>query len=345
MRLFGFLVLALTGCTSISNQRLPLTSDYCVLSVEEDGGSLAVLDRDGERLATVAIGERPHEVEVTADGHTAFVSQFGIADYDNRIGTPGNKVVAIDLVRGRTIGSYLLPNGLRAPHGVKLRPPAQRELFTNAEAGGDVMLVYDVASRALRRRFNLPKATHNFIFSPNGNFLISFAGVNGVARFDAATGRLLAERKFATPVRGLRFQHDGSLLASAKGEVLRLDPTTLETKEHLVAPVRGQFVYLESLEGNRVVAPSLDDGGVVLFVPSRTPRFITTGKAPIFVRRAPDGFLFVANVDDDHLTVMNDRGGDVRSFGSVKTPNGLAFAACHPKQRLAPATVKTAKTF
>ena len=301
---------------------------FCIVSVEEDGGDLAILDSAGKRLASVPVGSRPHEVEVSADGRTAFVSQFGITDYDSRIGTPGDRVVAIDLRRARAVGSLIVPAGLGAPHGVKLRPGRRHELFVNAEAGGDTMLVFDIASRRLLRRFALPKLTHNFIFSNNGRSLFSFAGVDGISRIDADTGRIIAALRLPTPVRGLRLDGEGSLLAAARGRIYRLVPETLAIRDQLDTAAKGQLVYLESLGQGRIAAPSLDDGGIIVVGPHSESKFIATGKTPIFVRRAPDGRLFVANVDDDHLTVMDDRGNHLASFGHLRTPNGLGFGAC-----------------
>ena len=301
---------------------------FCVVSVEEDGGDLAILDSAGKRLASVPVGSRPHEVEVSADGHTAFVSQFGITDYDSRIGTPGERVVAVDLRQARAAGSFIVPTGLGAPHGVKLRPGSNRELFVNVEAGGDSMLVFDVVSHRLLRRFALPKLTHNFIFSTDGRALFSFAGVDGVSKIEASTGRIIAALTLPTSVRGLRLDGDGSLLAAARGRVYRLNSETLAIRDQFDTAVKGQLVYLESLGHGRIAAPSLDDGGIVLVGPHSEASFVATGKTPIIVRRAPDGRLFVANVDDDHLTVMDDRGDHVATFGHLRTPNGLGFGAC-----------------
>ena len=139
-------------------------TDFCILTAEERGTGLAIIQPDGELLARVQVGSWPHEVEVSRDGRTAYVTQFGITDYDSRIGTPGDHVSRIDLASARETGRYALPEGLRAPHGVKLRPSSD-ELFVNAEAGHDTMLVYDADSRRLLRTFPLEKGSHNFVFS------------------------------------------------------------------------------------------------------------------------------------------------------------------------------------
>src|SRR5690606_20038375 len=123
--------------------------------VEETAGRVSVIDTHaGTVLHRVRVDSLPHEVEVAADGRTAYVSNFGLRDYDLRPGRPGGSVAVIDIPRGRHLGHlWLAGDSLRArdttgvsrgPHGLKLRPPAGRELFVNAEVGGDSMMVFDV---------------------------------------------------------------------------------------------------------------------------------------------------------------------------------------------------------
>ena len=303
-------------------------SSFCVLSVEE-GGQLAMLEPGGRIRLKLPLGERPHEIEVTPDGRTAYVSMFGITDYDSRIGTPGNRIAEIDLVRGRVTGSLLTPHGLTGPHGLKLRPGHPRELFVNTEVGGDTMLVFDRRSRRVLRRFPLPKATHNFVFARKGEALFSFAGANGVARIDAVSGRQSAHVDVGSPVRGLAVMTNGNVLAAAKGEVIELRAANLAIVRRLKAPRDGQYVYLTQLPDGTIVAPSLGDDGIAWFDRGRLPaRFIATGKAALSARLGPDGLIYVANVDDDHLTVLDRHGTVKRALGGLASPNGLAFGAC-----------------
>src|SRR5690606_20103033 len=133
----------------------------------------------GTVLHRVRVDSLPHEVEVAADGRTAYVSNFGLRDYDLRLGRPGGSVAVIDIPRGRHPGHlWLAGDSLRArdttgvsrePHGLQRRTPAGRELSVNAEVGGDSMMVFDVATRRRLRAFGLPAGTHNFVFSAGGD--------------------------------------------------------------------------------------------------------------------------------------------------------------------------------
>jgi DNA-binding beta-propeller fold protein YncE len=304
---------------------------FCVLSVEETAGTLAMIDPGGTVRLRLPLGERPHEIEVSADGATAYVSVFGIADYDNRVGTPGSLVARIDLRTGARTGDYVLPADVRAPHGVKLRPPENRELYVNAEVGGDTMLVFDVASRKLLRRFVLPPATHNFIFSRDGTVVFSFAGAKGVTKSDAVTGELLATRDFGEPVRGLLIAADGKLLAGAKDAVLVLRSNDLAVLRRVPTTRAGQVVYLDELPDGTIVAPAIGSGGVTMLPPTGAATYVATGKTPIFARHGPDGRVYVANVEDDHISVLKD-GALVQTIVGLTSPNGLGFGDC-PRSR------------
>jgi DNA-binding beta-propeller fold protein YncE len=263
-------------------------ASFCVLSVEENGGNLTILEPGGRIRARIALGERPHEVAVSSDRRTAYVTMFGIADYDTRIGTPGSTIAIIDLGAGRRTGEYQVPTDVRGPHGVALRPPGFAELFINTEVDGDSMLVFDPASGRLLRRLPLPAGTHNFVFAKNGTALFSFAGASGVSKLDPSSGKLLAQVDLGSPVRGTFVSKDGNVLASAKGEVVVLAAKDLSVIRRLKSPREGQFGYLDEWPDGTIVAPSFSDNGVVVFRNGRAPgTFVATGQVPIQVRRGP----------------------------------------------------------
>src|SRR5450759_59242 len=72
---------------------------------------LAIVDPTSLKvLARVPTGEAPHEVALSADGKTAFVSNYGAR-------TPGNSISVIDLATQREIKRVDL-GPVRRPHGM-----------------------------------------------------------------------------------------------------------------------------------------------------------------------------------------------------------------------------------
>lgn len=332
-----FTLLLALGAALSGNAPLPLGNPsakaQCVLSVQETSGRLTIIAADGLAVAQLPIGDRPHEIAVSPSGKTAYVSHFGIADYDNRIGTPGDRVVEFDLRHARRVADFVLPKPALGPHGVKLRPGTS-ELFVNAEVAGDAMFVFDRLKRGLKRKFPLPKGTHNFIFSADGRSIYSFAGANGVSRIDPSDGRVIAHLDFGSAIRGLFLTRSGTILASAQGEIIELGPDDLGIVRRLAAPRAGQFIYATQLPDGTIVAPSPSDGGVTMFpADGSAARFVPTGKSPILVRQGPDSLIYVSNAEDDHITVLDSTGSVLRTISGLSGPNGLEFGECPLQSR------------
>jgi hypothetical protein len=61
-----------------------------VLVVQEGPGKVVLFSTsDPVRKKIVEVGEKPHEIELSPDGRTAFVSNFGLLEVDHHVGTPG----------------------------------------------------------------------------------------------------------------------------------------------------------------------------------------------------------------------------------------------------------------
>jgi hypothetical protein len=93
--------------------------------------------------AVVEIGSKPHEIELTPDGQTAFVTNFGLLEVNHKEGSASTTISVLDVEKRTERARWSLPAGSTAPHGLKLRPPCYRELFTNAEEGNEHMVVLD----------------------------------------------------------------------------------------------------------------------------------------------------------------------------------------------------------
>jgi hypothetical protein len=138
-------------------------SGQTVLVVQEGPGGVVLFSTtDPSRRKVIKVGEKPHEIELTADGRAAFVSNFGLLEVNHHVGTPGTTISVLDIKRGVERTKFRLPVGATAPHGLKLRPPKFRELFANSEEGNEGMIVFDARSGRVLRTFALPHGVHNF---------------------------------------------------------------------------------------------------------------------------------------------------------------------------------------
>jgi DNA-binding beta-propeller fold protein YncE len=298
---------------------------YEVVVVEQGAGRVALLEpHTGAQRGAVSVGNSPHELAITSDGRFAYVSNFGLSDKDRAIGTPGDSVSIVDLTT-QTETKRLNTAPFKAPHGVTLRPPAENELYVNVEQG-ETMLVFSTTSGRLLRQFSVPGGTHNFVFSSDGRVLFLMAASNGVARVDPDTGTILQRFKDDGPIRGLSWTSSGKhLLASGRNKLLFLDPTTLAVERSIANLSVGQIVYSAMTpDGKHILAPCPIDQ-TVLLIESSTGTLIA-GKDPIAVQIVPDGqTAYVSNGADDHASAIDLGTFEIRPFGKVLMPNGIAF--------------------
>jgi DNA-binding beta-propeller fold protein YncE len=333
----------------------PLAYPQTAVVVEEGLGRVVEADtRDPDCRAEIAVGLKPHEIALSPDGRTAYVSNFGLLEANFKVGVAGKTISVIDVARAAEIRKFTLPDGpLAAPHGVKLRPNAT-ELFTNAEIG-DTMLVFDTNSGKILRTFPVPPGVHNFIFSPDGSALYAFSIKGQVFRIDAATGKMEVTASIESP-RGLAWAAgNASLIVSGKGQLRFLDPKTLaaiRTFDNL--DVHQIFYPSASPNGKLIFAPAVLDG-VTLVLDAATGKVLhrlQTG-SPLLVAFAPnaDATAWISNVHIPQEMLppasVPRPGGvfavDLATFNTTPLPtvedaNGLAISAIaikscslHPK--------------
>jgi DNA-binding beta-propeller fold protein YncE len=287
-----------------------------LVAVQQRADSVLLYDLGARRtVAQLPTGYKPHEIAYDSRTKKCFITNFGVEDYDRRIGRPGNSITVIDPITHRVVKEILTgpaqsPN---CPHGIKVRPGKLRELFVNLEVG-DSMQVYDLGSFKLKRSFHLPQGTHNFVFSADGDSLWLMAGPNGVFRIDPDNGDTLCHRTFSSPIRGLTVTARG-LLASGKNELFLLSGKDLSVRQQIADVKVGQILYSAATpDGKYILSPAAFDS-TVLVIDAATGNVIhrlRTSRTPINVQIIKD-YAFVSHAEDDYITQI-----DLRTFEQVR---------------------------
>ena len=124
-------------------------------------GSVAIVDPATRKVVgRVPTGEGPHEVEASADGKLAFVSNYGSQ-------APGNSLSVIDLVAQKAMPRVDL-GPLRRPHGLCF---ASGKLYFTVETNRAIAR-YDPASNQVDWLLGTGQAgTHMVLFNPDNNQL------------------------------------------------------------------------------------------------------------------------------------------------------------------------------
>src|SRR4051794_18208045 len=72
-------------------------SQPLLVVVQQAKAVVAVYDvKRQKQLAEIPVGYKPHEITYDPVGRLCYVSNFGVEDYDTRLGKPGNSISVID---------------------------------------------------------------------------------------------------------------------------------------------------------------------------------------------------------------------------------------------------------
>jgi len=295
------------------------TAQTRLVAVQQYRDSVVVFNLDNNaKIAQARIPFKSHEITYDEATKKCFISNFGLEDYDLRIGKTGNTVTVFDPFKGKvtghiyTGGDTSVHNG---PHGIKARPGKYHELFVNTEIGGDTMRVFSTKDYKLKRMFALPKGTHNFSFTAKGDTLWLMSGQNGVYRIDPETGAILQHADLPTPVRGLLVAKNW-LVASCKNEIFLLSKTDLSTIKHFnnLQLKAGLILYSNITDDQKYILAPAPFDSVVLVIDTATGEVIhriATGDTPINVQ-VNGSKAYVSHAKDNMATI------DLNNFTSSK---------------------------
>jgi hypothetical protein len=165
---------AITGWAGA--QTTPATS---LLALSKQDHTLAIIDPANLHvLAAVPVGDDPHEVIASADGNTAYVSNYGFGAF--------HSLAAIDLVNQKRLPSIEL-GALRGPHGLFFN---QGKVWFTAEAAKAIGS-YDPATAQIDWIMGTGQdRTHMlFVFPDSKRILTTNVSSATVTIFDKTEGR------------------------------------------------------------------------------------------------------------------------------------------------------------
>ena len=297
-----------------------------LLVLNKSEATLSIIDpSSGKTIGTVKTGEGPHELAVSADGKTAFASNYGDR-------APGTSLSVIDLAARSERRVELAP--FKAPHGLFV---SEGKVYFTAEANSAIGR-YDPATGRVERVVTTGQAgTHMVLATADGAILFA-SNVGG----DSVT---IAERSVDKPARwrvatvrtgqgpeGFDLSPDGRELwvaHSRDGGVSIIDTATKKVTAKFDIGTKRSNRLKFTPDGRHVLVSDLDAGDLIVIdahahaVTKRLP----LGAQPEGVLIVPDGSrAYVAVSGDDHLAVI-----DLASFevtGTVATgrgPDGMAW--------------------
>lgn len=315
-RLIAALVLSLAlTCTAGAATLLVLNKDDATLSFIDPA--------TGAGTATIATGAGPHEVEVTADGRTAVVSNYGGQ-------TAGNSLSLID-VGSRKERARVDLGELHRPHG--LATAGQFAYFTAEDARHIGRL--DTASGKVDWRFPTnQERTHMVVASRDGRMLFTTnmgSSTVSIIERGAGNGRQTLVNVGKTP-EGLDLTPDGSQLWTSNadgGSVSVVDVATRKLVKTFDIGTRRSNRIKFTPDGTLALVSDLNAGElVVVDVKSQTVKTrLPIGRGASGILVVPDGSrAYVAAAGERKLVVVDLKSLSVS--GQIATgggPDGMAW--------------------
>lgn len=195
-----------------------------VLNKGEASASLLEL-ASGRVVATMPVGDGPHEVAARADGRVAVATDYGTGP------APGRTLTVLDLVGRRALRTIDLGRH-RRPHGIAWLPDGRRVVVT-VEADSAVLVV-DVERGVVERALRTDQAgTHMLVVAPDGGRLwTANLGSGSVTLLDLVRGTRVRTVTTGRFPEAMDLAPDGRTLWVADRvleKVTRLDAATLDT--------------------------------------------------------------------------------------------------------------------
>jgi YVTN family beta-propeller protein len=316
LRLLGLLV---------AGQFIQAANAATLLVLNKDDSTLSLHDPvTGASLATIPTGTGPHEVEVTADGRMAVVSNYGA-------GSPGTSLSVVDL-GARKEARRVEVGQVSRPHG--LASAGQQVYFTAENARGIGRI--DIASGKVDWRFATnQERTHMVLASRDGRTIFTTnMGSNSVSIIDRAVGSDAKQTLVGVGKgpEGMDLTPDGRQLWSANAEdgtvsivdiaqrklVKTFDIGTRRSNRLKFTP-DGALALVSDLVAGELIVIDVRDQSV--------RKRIAVGRGPTGVLVVPDGSrAYVAASTDNKLAIIDLK--TLAVVGSVPTgtnPDGMAW--------------------
>jgi YVTN family beta-propeller protein len=302
----------------------PTAGRLLVLNKEE--ATLAIVDPlAGKVLGRVPTGEGPHELVASADGNTAFASNYGTGS------APGHTISMIDIAAQKELRRIDVAP-LSRPHGLAL---VDRKLYFTAEANKRIAR-YDPATNNIEWQFETAQnGTHMVLLTKDGRTIFtSNIGSDNVSVIeqgrDGWTQTLVAVGKGPE---GIDLSPDGRTVWSAHsrdGGVSIIDVASKKVVQTInIGTKRSNRIKL-TRDGAFALVSDLDGGELVVIdtAARKEVRRIALGRMPEGILVAPDGArAFVAVNGDNQVAVIDLKTWQVTGRISTGTgPDGMAWA-------------------
>ncbi len=300
------------------------TAQSALLVLNKTDNNLVILDgQNYKALATIPVGEGPHEAIASADGKLAFVGNYGTGQ------AVGNSLSVIDLAAKKELRRVDL-GALRRPHGLA---EINGKIYFTCEANR-VIARYDPAADKVDLILGTGQdATHMIVAHAEQKKAYTANIRSGtVTMFDFSTGLALHQITVAAQPEGIDVTPDGKEVWAAhrnSGNISVIDTATKQVKE--TVKVGGDPYRVKFTPDGKYALVTNPPGNELIVVETVTRKEIKR----IPIEGLPAGITVSADSKRAFVTTMQANGVAVIDLQTLqvsnkietgKGPDGIAWA-------------------
>ena len=302
---------AMLGISSLGAAQGPA---LVVLNKAEASASIISL-ADGRTIATMPVGEAPHEVAISPDGNWAVAANYGGR-------TPGNTLTVLDLRNRRPVRTIDLGTYAR-PHGIAFLPDGKRVVVTSEQA--KALVIVDVANGKVDRAVDTGQPGHLMTLARDGRHAYTANIASGsVSLIDLDKGTVVKTVVTGRGPEGHDVSPNGKELWAADRTLNRITVLDANTLDSLATIPTGEFPNrLHFTPDGRWVLVSNIRSGYVDVIDAAT-------------RRSVDHITFAFDSTKANTTMLGAMGRTPQPEGILIAPDGKrAWIALSAMNRIA----------
>jgi YVTN family beta-propeller protein len=313
-----FLVLALPSAHALAADPNNISGTDGLIMIDKRGGFVRFFDPAGlEQVATLDLGDPPHELAISPDRKAAYIPLYGDGVYGNNP-NPDHRIVIVDLETHALKATIDVAPNL-ACHGLQV--DSSGLLYASCDLSR-TLLVIDPRTQTIETTIDIDGAGHWAAVLPDGSkaYVANKDDRPFVSVVDLKTRKLIARVAMPNGTQGIAASPDGS-------RVLAMDFS--EPKIHVIDTARDEVVAIVDVTDNSIGpfrARYSPDGRTLITVNhidsvanvfdgrdlAKPQKVVAVGRQPFGIAYAPDGTtVLISNHGDGSISVLDLAKGEV----------------------------------
>jgi YVTN family beta-propeller protein len=310
------------------------TGTHGLIMVDKLGSRVRFVNPDTyEELSNLDVGARPHEMAISPDHKTAYVSVYGDGVYGKNP-HPGHTIAVIDLA-SRSLVKTIDISPYIAPHGIMVDPTGTK-LYVTCDLSRKLLII-NTKTGATEQGIDTVGTGHWITMLPDGS-KVYVANKNEspfVSVIDLKSGKLVAKVPMPNGTQGIVASPDGKHVIAVDFGVPQLvvintADDTIATKIDLQGNDHAAFRVRYTPDGTRIMTTTETTSRVNIIDPNNLQgpqTVLTVGKSPMGLGFASNGeTALVANHGDGTVSVL-DLKGDPKIVSNFKAGTGIETIA------------------